>query len=297
MQIRKRVKSYKSAREFWLSDQDKNQALSLRYTGNLLFEKNSRFQNIKVIDTYAYGKSLIIDNMIMCTEKDEKHYHEMISHPAILAHGKIKNVLVIGGGDGATVREVLKHENIKKVILVEIDENVVEASKLHLPSLSCSFNHPKLELVIEDGVKYIKNITTESYDLIIVDSYDPVGPAKRLFSVDFLRHCRQALTSNGLLVTQGESPFFGQTTFVSLSKCLKKIFGEKKVKTLLFHIPTYPTGVWCFYVASKGKINPAKVNSKKIALFEQNNELDYYNHEVHKAAFALPNYMKKLLDE
>lgn len=172
-------------RNVWFTDKDDNQALSLRYTGEVLYDKTSEFQRTRVIDTYAYGTTLTIDNMVMCTEKDESHYHEMISHPAILSHGQIKKVLVIGGGDGGTIREVLRHSSIEKVTMVEIDENVIEASKMFLPSISRSFNHPKLKLIVGDGIKFIEEAKPESYDLIIVDGSDPVGPAEGLFSKKF----------------------------------------------------------------------------------------------------------------
>jgi spermidine synthase len=281
----------------WFIDKDDNQALSLRYTGEIFYDKTSELQRVRVINTYGYGKTLTIDNMFMTTETDEYHYHEMISHPVILAHGNIKNALVIGGGDGGTIREVLKHPEIEQVTMVEIDANVVEASKLHLPELSQQFDHPKLNLIIGDGIEFVGKMKPESYDLIIVDGSDPAGPAKGLFSEKFYQNCYQGLTENGMLVTQGESPSFHQETFAELNACIKGIFGNQKVFTLLFHIPTYPSGLWSFQIASKGNIDPRHVNTEKVRQFEQKNPLHYYNLEVHQAAFALPNYVKKLLNE
>jgi spermidine synthase len=281
----------------WFIDKDENQALSLRYNGENLYDRTSELQRVRVINTYAYGKTLTIDNMFMTTETDESHYHEMIAHPVILAHNNIRKVLVIGGGDGGTIREVLKHPEIEQVTMVEIDANVVEASKLHLPELSQSFDHPKLNLIIGDGIEFIANSSPESYDLIIVDGSDPAGPAKGLFSAQFYQNCDRALTENGLLVTQGESPSFHQETFAELNACIKGIFGSKKVFTLLFHIPTYPSGLWSFQIASKGQIKPRQVDPEIVRKFEKNNQLHYYNLEIHQAAFALPNYVKKMLNE
>jgi spermidine synthase len=282
--------------DVWFTDSDENQALSLRYTGQLLYDKTSEFQRVRVIDTYAYGKTLTIDNMVMCTEQDEAHYHEMIAHPAILAHGAVKQVLAIGGGDGGTIREILKHPAVERVVMVEIDANVIEASKLHLPGLSQSFSHPKLDLKVGDGIQFLANATAESYDLIIVDGSDPVGPARGLFSAEFYRNCWKALKSDGLLVTQAESPAFHQQVFVELNACLKAVFGREKVYVLLFQIPTYPSGIWSFQLASKGSIDPREVDLESVAKFEKEHALRYYNYAIHKGAFSLPNYVKQMLE-
>ncbi len=204
----------KYTRDVWFTDKDENQALSLRYTGDVLFREQSPFQRVSVLNTSAYGKMLTIDNMVMCTEKDEHHYHEMIAHPALLAHDNAKKVLVIGGGDGGTIREILKHENIEQVTMVEIDETVIRACKEFLPSISSEFNNPKLNLIVGDGIEYGKSIEEGSFDLILVDGSDPVGPAEGLFTNKFYTDCKNALTSNGLLVAQGESPMFNEKVFV-----------------------------------------------------------------------------------
>ena len=291
------VDEIKFKRNVWFTDKDDNQALSLRYTGDVLYDKSSKYQRTRVIDTYAYGKTLTIDNMVMTTEKDEYHYHEMICHPVMLAHNQIKNVLVIGGGDGGTVREVLKHKTVEKVVMVEIDENVVEASQKFLPTLSQSLDHPKLDLKIRDGIQFVEETQAGTFDLIIVDGSDPVGPAEGLFSETFYKNCRRALSDYGVLVTQAESPLFNRPAFVQLNKSLKSLFGQDKVFTLLVHIPTYPSGTWSFQIASKHEFDPARVNTESVDQFEQNNVLRYYNQEIHTAAFALPNYIKKMLHE
>src|SRR5690606_38581023 len=168
----------KFTRNVWFTDKDEDQALSLRYTGDILYEAVTPFQKVRVLDTYAYGKMLVLDEMVMTTEKDEFHYHEMISHPAMFAHGNAKNVLVIGGGDGGTVREVLRHQDVEKVVMVEIDEKVIEACKEHLPQIAASFDHPKLELIVGDGIEYAQQCSEGTFDIIIVDGSDPVGPAE-----------------------------------------------------------------------------------------------------------------------
>ncbi|MDD4746539.1 MAG: polyamine aminopropyltransferase [Salinivirgaceae bacterium] len=284
-------------RNVWFTDKDENQALSLRHSGDVLYEKQSPYQKVKVINTYGYGKALTIDNMFMCTEKDEYHYHEMITHPAVLAHGAVKKVLVIGGGDGGTIRELFKHRSIEHVDMVEIDDAVIEASKLHLPTLSAAFSHPKLNLVIGDGIKFAADASETSYDLVIVDGSDPVGPSEGLFSNEFYKNCKRILNDNGLLVVQGESPKFNTETFAELNVCLKEIYGKTKVNTLLFNIPTYPSGVWSIQIGSKGNVNPKVIDIEKADTFISNNIMHYYNPELHAAAFVLPTYVKRLLNE
>ena len=284
-------------RNVWFTDKDENQALSLRHSGDVLYDKETPFQRVKIIDTYAYGKALTIDNMFMCTEKDEFHYHEMITHPAVLSHGAVKRVLVIGGGDGGTIRELFKHRSIEHVDMVEIDEAVIEASKLHLPTLSAAFSHPKLNLIVGDGIKFVSDAANSSYDLIIVDGSDPVGPAEGLFSNEFYSNCKRALNDNGLLVVQGESPKFNTVTFAELNSCLKQIYGDKKVNTLLFNIPTYPSGVWSIQIGSKGNVNPKVIDVEVANAFVNNNVMHYYNPDLHSGAFALPTYVKRLLNE
>lgn len=294
---KKHINPEKITRNVWFTDKDDNQALSLRHTGDIFYDKESEYQRVKVIETYGYGKTLTIDNMFMCTEADEAHYHEMIAHPAMLAHGNVKKALVIGGGDGGTIRELVRHNDIESVELVEIDANVIEASKLHLPTLSTAFDHPKVTVKVEDGIAHIKNAAPGTYDLIIVDGSDPVGPAEGLFSDEFYQNCKNALKDDGLLVTQGESPMFNSHVFKDLNACLKRIYGQDAVKTLLFHIPTYPSGIWSFQIASKGKIKPNQVDAERAAKFRKDNLLKYYNEDLHVSSFSLPNYIKAMLNE
>ncbi len=296
-EAKERQNPKKYTRNVWFTDKDDNQGLSIRYTGEVLYEKQTEFQKVKVLETYAYGKMLTIDNMIMCTEKDETHYHEMISHPAMLAHGNIKNVLVIGGGDGGTIREVLKHESVEKVTMVEIDEAVIEASKLHLPQLSSAFGHKKLDLIIGDGIKYVADAKAGTYDLILVDGSDPVGPAKGLFTTKFYKDCHKALNDKGILVAQGESPMFNEKVFVELNQELKKVFDKDAVHCFTFSIPTYPTGIWSFQLATKGGLHPTKnFDADKAEKFAATHNLNYYNEGIHVGAFALPTFIKRKLN-
>ncbi|WP_232058399.1 polyamine aminopropyltransferase [Nibribacter ruber] len=282
-------------RDVWFTERDENIALSLKHTGDQLYKKQSPYQKVEVFETLAYGNMLTLDGMVMCTQKDEYVYHEMITHVPMLSHGNVKRALVIGGGDGGTVRELLRHEQIEEVVLVEIDELVIEACKLHLPETASAFDHPKLKLLVEDGIKYIQECANESFDLIIVDSADPVGPGEGLFTAEFYGQVYRCLTANGIMITQSESPRFNTKVFVEIYDTYKGIFGQEKVHCYLAAIPTYPTGTWSFSFSSKGNVHPKDVNMDVAAAFSREHNLRYYNEDIHQAAFALPNFVKDLL--
>ncbi len=228
----------KHSRSVWFTDKDENIALSIRHKGDRIFQERSPYQLVEIFDTFKYGKMLTVDKMVMCSEKDETAYHEMIIHVPMLANPQVKNVLVIGGGDGGSVREILRHTQVENVTMVEIDEVVVRASREFLPSLSSSLDDPKLNLVIGDGIEYLKNAESESFDFIVVDSSDPVGPSVGLFSADFYKDVCRCLTPHGMMAAQSESPRFNQNAFVDLSHCLQDIFEPQNVHTYLAVIQT-----------------------------------------------------------
>lgn len=283
-------------RNVWFTDKDEDQALSLRFTGEVFHDVQSPFQRVRILESYKYGKMLALDDMVMTTEKDEFHYHEMIAHPAIFTHGNVKNVLVIGGGDGGTVREVLRHESVEKVTMVEIDNEVIESCKKYLPQIAAAFDHPKLELIVDDGIAFVEQAQADHYDLIIIDGSDPVGPAEGLFSVSFYKNCFKALNANGLLVAQGESPKFNEKAFAELNFTLQGIFGKDNAPVSLFYVPTYPTGMWSFQYGLKGAKHPKTIEKDaEMDSFVSKHDLNYYNAEIHRGSFATPNFVKKLL--
>lgn len=283
-------------RNVWFTDKDENQALSLRFTGEVFYDVQSPFQRVRIIESYKYGKMLALDDMVMTTIEDEFHYHEMIAHPAMFTHNNAKNILVIGGGDGGTIREILRHDSVEKVTMVEIDGEVIKACKEHLPQIAAQFDNPKLELLVTDGIEYIKNAKVESYDIIIVDGSDPVGPAEGLFSVEFYTNCYNALKKDGILVAQGESPKFNDKAFAELNLTLQDIFGTDKAPVSLFFVPTYPTGMWSFQYGIKGDLNLKTVNNDDLINdFVEEKGLKYYNADVHRGSFATPNFVKTLL--
>jgi spermidine synthase len=283
-------------RNVWFTDKDENQALSLRFTGEVFYDVQSPFQRVRILESYKYGKMLALDDMVMTTIEDEFHYHEMISHPALFALPAAKNILVIGGGDGGTVREILKHDTVEIVTMVEIDGEVIKACKEHLPQIAASFDHPKLNLHVADGIAFIKDQDPETYDIIIVDGSDPVGPAEGLFSTEFYSNCFKALKKDGILVAQGESPKFNQKAFKELNHTLQAIFGEKNAPVSLFFVPTYPTGMWSFQYGLKGNVNvKLNLDENTIEEFCRNKNLRYYNADVHYGSFATPTFVKNLL--
>jgi spermidine synthase len=281
----------------WFTDKDDNQALSLRYTGEVFFDVQSPFQRVRILESPKYGKLLTLDDMFMTTENDEFHYHEMISHPAMFTHGNAKNILVIGGGDGGTVREFLRHDGVEKVTMVEIDGEVIKACKEHLPTIAASFDDPKLNLIVGDGIAFAKAAANEEFDLVIIDGSDPVGPAEGLFSVEFYRNCHRILKPGGILVAQGESPKFNEQAFTELNITLQHIFGKENAPVSLFFVPTYPTGMWSFQYGLKGSAQPKTISKDtEIEQFVNAKGLRYYNSDIHKASFALPNFVKSLIN-
>lgn len=253
----------------------------------------SDFQKIDVFQTDEFGKILVIDGYIMLTEKDEFIYHEMITHVPMAVNPNIKKILVIGAGDGGTVRELTRYDYIEKIDMVEIDRKVVDICKELIPQTSCKLNDKRVNLFFEDGLEFVKRKNDE-YDLIIVDSTDPVGPGIELFSKEFYENCFEALAADGILVNQHESPYYTKDS-LAMQKAHKKIKSVFTIaKVYQAHIPTYGSGHWLFGFASKKYdpiINLNEDSWKAIGLIT-----NYYNTELHKGSFALPNYVKTLLN-
>jgi spermidine synthase len=282
----------------WFTDCDTNFALSIRLKGERLFHEVSPFQTVEIFDTCDRGKMLAIDNIVMCTEADEATYHEMIAHVPMLTNPGIKDVLVIGAGDGGTIRELVRHQGIERITMVEIDEVVVRASKQFLPTMSCALEHPKLNLLIDDGITFVKNADYNSYDLIVIDSSDPIGPSKGLFTKSFYENVYRALRPGGVVTVQSESPISYQEAFVDLNQCLKQFFGNDSVHCYLAFIPMYPTGMWSFTYCSKQGNHPVdNLDCEKAAQFAKQHNLRYYNADIHKAAFALPGFIQEMIEE
>ncbi|NLL19875.1 MAG: polyamine aminopropyltransferase [Clostridia bacterium] len=252
-----------------------------------LHSEKTEYQDLMVIDTVAFGRMLLLDGVIQTTIKDEFVYHEMIAHVALNTLKNPKRALVVGGGDGGSIREIIKHPSIEKATLVEIDRRVVEVSKEYLPEISVGLQNPKVEIIYDDGIKHVKE-HKNTYDLIIVDSTDPVGPAVGLFAKEFYASVFEALTDEGIFVAQTESPFFEDQLIRRVYKDVKDIFPVAKL--MLANIPTYPGGLWTFTMGSK-KYDPEQADLSNIPPLNTK----YYSPEVHKAAFVLPPFVQDII--
>lgn len=252
-----------------------------------LFSKKSPFQQVDVVDTDLLGKMLLNDSLVMVTEKDEHNYHEMMAHVPLCTHSDPRRVLVIGGGDGGTAREVLRHPSVEKCVMVEIDAAVVEACEKHIPQTAEVFKNPRLQLIIGDGVEFVKN-STEEFDVILIDSTDPIGPATPLFGPEFYKNVHQRLKADGIVVAQGESPVYDFEMQETLMKLASELFAIRGFYN--FNNQTYPGGIWSFMWASK-TCHPLTDFKKD----RMPTPTRYYNSEIHKAAFALPQYQKERL--
>ncbi|AGC69285.1 spermidine synthase SpeE [Thermoclostridium stercorarium subsp. stercorarium DSM 8532] len=254
----------------------------------------SEFQQIDVYDSDDLGRILVIDDYLMLTEKDEFIYHEMLVHVPMAVHPKVEQILVIGAGDGGIVRELTRYDYVKKIDLVEIDEMVIKVCREFFPQIASKFDDARVNIHIQDGLEYVKYCQNQ-YDLIIVDSTDPVGPGEALFTEDFYRNCYKALKDDGIMVNQHESPFY-PIDVAGMKKAHKKIYRVFDISEVYqAHIPTYASGHWLFGFASKKyhptrDFNADRWNSLGI-------KTKYYNTDLHIGAFALPNYVKELLKE
>lgn len=275
--------------ELWYTEkQTPEMGITCKITRTMRTEKTP-YQDLAVIDTVQFGPMLVLDGMVMTTEKDEFVYHEMISHIALSTHPNPKKVLVVGGGDGGAIREILKHKSVELAVLAEIDERVIDASREFLPHIASGLKDPRVRIEVTDGIAYVKNHPGE-FDVILIDSTEPVGPAVGLFAKEFYQSVYDALTSDGIMVAQSESPFFNQELIQGIQKNLKSVF--PLVKLYLANIPTYPSGLWSFSLASK-KYDPLTVDPERIPEMATK----YYNRELHRSCFALPNFVKELVKE
>lgn len=255
-----------------------------------IFHGRSEFQSVDVVETEAFGRALALDDAWMTSERDEAHYHEMIVHPALTVARRIARVLVIGGGDGGTVREVLRHPEVEHVTMVELDKLVVDACKEHLPSFGVPWDDKRLSLRFEDGIAYLKNYAGEPYDVILIDGSDPVGPAEGLYNSPFYDSAKKSLAKDGVLVSQTESPIAMAEDFARIVKTLRTSF--RRADPFFVPIPLYPSGMWSFTFATDS-LDPLAFDDARAKRIEASAR--YYNRDIHRAAFAQPSFVRKLL--
>jgi len=254
-----------------------------------LFDQKSPFQHIEVVETVEYGNMLLLDGCVMITDRDEFVYHEMITHPALVAHPNPQRVLVIGGGDGGTVREVIRHAAVRQVTLVEIDGMVIDVCRKYFPAVACGLDDPRVDVQVADGFAHL-DAHQGAYDVILVDSTDPVGPAEVLFTVDFFRKVKAGLAPGGVAVFQSENPLYWGDLIAKMHRDLAPLFAH--VGLYLASIPTYPGGLWSFSICSD--VVDARKSPAPAPLPFQD-QLKYFTPAVFKGAFALPQFVKKLV--
>jgi spermidine synthase len=280
--------------ELWFTEHlSKHARFSLRVNRHL-YSGQSPYQKIDVFDTAEFGRVLVLDGFINVTERDEFIYHEMITHVPMAVHPDPRRVLVVGGGDGGTVRELCRYERVEHIDMVEIDELVVKVAKEHFPATSGALSDPRVNLHFSDGVDYVKSCSAR-YDLIIVDSTDPVGPGEGLFTSDFYRNCFRILNDDGIMVNQHEGPFYEEDARACQRAHARIVEVFPISRVYQANIPTYASGHWLFGFASK-KYHPVK-DLRAEAWESLGLKTRYYNTALHKAAFVLPVYVEGLLAE
>lgn len=280
--------------ELWYSEHHtKNVKFSIK-VDKQLYSGQSDFQRIDVFESREFGRFLTLDGYMMLTERDEFIYHEMLVHVPMSVHPDVKRVLVIGAGDGGILRELGHYPTIEQIDLVEIDGQVIDVCKQYLPKTACGFDDPRVNVHIADGLKYVRT-AQGTYDLIIVDSTDPFGPGEGLFTKEFYGSCYNALTADGIMVNQHESPFYEEDR-LAMQRAHKRIVESFPISRVYqAHIPTYPSGHWLFGFASK-TYHP--IDDQQVEVFKRLNiPTKYYNHQLHVGAFCLPNYVEELLSD
>ncbi|MBH0162114.1 MULTISPECIES: polyamine aminopropyltransferase [Fictibacillus] len=271
----------------WFTEkQTENFGITMKINKTYVSEQ-TEFQKLDMVETEEFGNMLILDGMVMTTQKDEFVYHEMVAHVPLFTHPNPKNVLVVGGGDGGVIREVLKHPSVEKAVLVEIDGKVIEYSKQYLPEIAGDLENPRVEVKVDDGFMHIATSENE-YDVIMVDSTEPVGPAAKLFEKGFYEGISKALKEDGIFVAQTDNPWFTPELISQVFSDVSEIFPITRLYTA--NIPTYPSGLWTFTIGSK-KHDPLEVPAERF----HDIETKYWTPQLHTAAFALPKFVSDLI--
>ncbi|MFQ6017575.1 MAG: polyamine aminopropyltransferase [Kiloniellaceae bacterium] len=260
----------------------------------ILYDSQTAYQHIVFFENSAFGRVMALDDVVQTTERDEFIYHEMLAHVPILAHGAVREVLIVGGGDGGMLEETLKHRKVERVTLVEIDQRVIDLSRRYLSSIcGRAFEDPRVNLVIAEGAGFV-SASKARFDVIIVDSTDPIGPGVALFTEHFYKSCKACLAPGGVLVTQNGVPFLQSTELVNALHCLRPIFAD--TTCYLATVPTYVGGPMAFgWATDDTGLRQTPVDTLRARFEDAELTTDYYTPEVHHAAFALPGYVAKLI--
>lgn len=273
---------------FWFTEKQTDHFGITMKVKRTLHTEQTDFQKLDMVETEEFGNMLLLDGMVMTTQVDEFVYHEMVAHPVLHTHPDPKMVLVVGGGDGGVIREIMKHEKVEKAVLVDIDGKVIEYSKKYLPEIAGELDNPRVEVKVDDGFMHIIQ-SKGVYDVIMVDSTEPVGPAAPLFERGFYQGIYEALKEDGMFVAQTDNPWFKADLLRKVSRDVREIFPI--TRTYVANIPTYPSGLWTFTVGSKTR-DPLAVKAEEIPDLPTK----YYSPELHHACFALPKFVKALVE-
>ena len=276
--------------EGWFTEvaEEIGSAFSLR-TSSLLHQETSPFQTIEIFQTQHFGNLMVLDGFIMLSTRDNFIYHEMMSHPTLFSHPNPKHVAIVGGGDCGTLQQVAKHSCVEKISQIEIDERVTQLSEQYFPELCTSNQDARVSFEFCDAIEWMRNAPPASLDIIIIDSTDPIGPAEGLFKQDFYASCLHALSTDGLIVQQSESPLVHWQSVTQPMHEAMQAAGFKKTKTLFFPQAVYPTGWWSATMAAKNDIHLVRDSDVKQGSIDTR----YYNYDIHLAAFATPTYLKE----
>lgn len=277
--------------DLWYQEKHNDEIALGLHVKSVLHSSRSQFQRIDVLDTTGFGRVMTLDGLMMVSERDEFVYHEMIAHVPLLAHPNPERVLVIGGGDGGTLREVLRHDCVKEAVLCEIDGGVIDASRKFMPFVAVGLNHPRARILVADGVDFVRKADAGSFDVVMIDSTDPIGPGVGLFSESFYREVRRILKPDGIVVAQCESPWENGIDLAKIYKNLGAAFDN--IYAFTGTIPTYPFGYWSWGYASAQQHPYENIAMSRAAAIERTTK--YYTSEIHRATFALPNFLKQRL--
>lgn len=257
-----------------------------------LHQESSPYQTIEIVQTPAFGRVMLLDGVLMLTQEDEFVYHEMLAHPALFTHPHPRRVLIVGGGDCGTLSRVLQHPEVEQAVQVELDEMVTRVSRTYFPALTAAAEDPRARLVFSDGIEYLRNCA-EPFDVILIDSTDPVGPAEGLFRAPFFADCRRALNRDGILCLQSESPWIPdlRDVIAEVNRDLRALFPI--VRAYSAAIQTYQAGLWLFQIASLSYDPLDPETGERIAALGLDTR--YYDRETHYGAFALPKFARCLV--
>jgi len=276
--------------DLWYTEKHSDNVGITIKTSKTLFSGKSDFQQLDIVETLEFGRMMLLDGLVMVTERDEFIYHDMIVHPALFTHPKPKKVLVIGGGDGGSIREIMKHPEVELAVLCEIDRLVIDKSIEFLPSMAAEIggNNPRVQLHVDDGLAYIRAHQDE-FDVILVDSTDPIGPAVGLFEESFYQLVFSALKDDGIMIAQSESPFYHADIQKNMYQNIRSVFPI--VEMYQAFIPTYPSGFWSFAFSSKRYHPITDFDHDRAA--QRNFYSRYYNEDLHRGAFMLPTFARE----